>query len=59
MSSQTPDIATYVRLSPALRDRLAEIALSEHRTLSGEIRYAIERHVAAVTEREGSEAEAA
>lgn len=52
MSSQIPDTRpTYVRLTEAQRERLAEIARRENRTLSGEIRHAIERRLAEDDER--------
>lgn len=53
MSSQTPDTEGLgdailaVRLPSKLRDELKVVAEANHRTMSGEVRYLVEDHVAA------------
>lgn len=51
MTSQTPDIRgddaiLAVRLPASLRDRFKLVAESNHRTMSGEVRFLIEDRVA-------------
>lgn len=47
MSSQTTrrGVQTYVRLDPDSRANLERIAAQEGRTLSGHIRFVLERHL--------------
>lgn len=56
MSSQSEDKGkgTYVRLSREEREQLAERAAAAKRTLSGEIRLAVARHLASDQGREAA-----